>query len=86
MASPEQFWQQLHTLAECYDRMARASHERSKAALSQFREITPQARQQLLADLFQLATELPNLYCVIAAAEREAGDTNGKRRRDSSAA
>jgi hypothetical protein len=81
MANPEQFWQQLHTIAESYDHLASTSQERSSEAVRQFKEINPQARQELLSDLFRLATHLPDLYAAVAAAERAADDKNWKRQR-----
>jgi hypothetical protein len=69
MANPEQLWQELHALAELQDRTDSTDTEDSKEAVREFREITPQARQQLLANLLHLSAGRPDL-CKAITAER----------------
>jgi len=83
-STPDEFWRQLHTLAQTYDELGLTSDERASHLVSQFREIVPQARQELLADIFRLATDLPDLYALIVAAERAADDSVWKRQNGTS--
>ena len=83
MATPEEFWRQLHELADTYEHLALTTDERTALIVNQFREIVPQSRQRLLADLFRLAIDLPDLYPMVTAVERAADSKTWKRRNGS---
>ena len=80
MPDLNEFWLTLHELAEAYDAQGLAAEERTAYIVEQFRNVAPAARQQLLADLFQLTSELPDIYARTAAVERAADAVNWRRR------
>jgi hypothetical protein len=68
MTETDDFWSGLHQLAETYERRGLTADERLQEVLNSFRDQPPTVRRQLLADVFRLSMDLPDLYAAIAAA------------------
>src|SRR5436189_4807070 len=68
MADAGDFWSSLHQLAEAYERRGLTADERLQVVLKSFRDQPPTVRRQLLADVFRLSMDLPDLYASLAAA------------------
>ena len=62
MVPPNEFWLQLHRLAEAYQAEGLTGDERTENILEQFREMPYVARRALIADLATVALSTPDLY------------------------
>ena len=71
MVSPNDFWLQLHRLAEAYDAEGLTLEERAQNIVQQFRELAQPARRELLAELLQITVHLPDVYPLVMAAANE---------------
>ena len=71
MISPNEFWLQLHRLAEAYDAEGLTSEERAENILSQLREMPTIAQRALLADLVTVVAKVPDLYPLAIATMNE---------------
>ena len=65
--STTEFWPLLHQLAEVYEKVGLTSDERLEASLTAFRELPATIRRQLLADLFRISMDLPDLYAAVVS-------------------
>lgn len=70
-ASTTEFWPLLHQLAEAYEREGLTSDERLETTLTAFREMPATVRRQLLADLFRISMDLPDLYAAVVSTANE---------------
>jgi hypothetical protein len=68
MIAPNEFWLQLHRLAEAYDAEGLTRQERTENILAQFRNMPHVARRAIIADLMQVAVNIPDLYPLVVAA------------------
>jgi hypothetical protein len=64
-----EFWPLLRQLAEAFDRQGLTTDERIQSSLATFRALPDTVRRQMLADVFRLAMDLPDLYAAIVAAQ-----------------
>jgi hypothetical protein len=62
MLAVTEFWPLLHQLSEAYEQQGLTADERMQSQLRTFREMPPTVRRQLLADIFRLSMDLPDLY------------------------
>ena len=71
--SPNEFWLNLHRLAEAYDAEGATPEERAENIVAQFRDMPPVARREVLKELVRVAVHIPELYrlVMIAASEPE---------------
>jgi hypothetical protein len=72
MISPNEFWLQLHRLAEAYEAEGRSTGERAQNILGQYREMFPVAQREVLAALRLVAANMPDLCHFIIAAANDA--------------
>ena len=70
MKSPNEFWLQLHHLAEAYEEQGLNSDERAESIIAQFRGMPHIARRALLDEFRQLANSFPDLFALSVAAAR----------------
>jgi len=70
--SPNEFWLQLHRLAEAYNAEGLTSQERAENIVAQFRDMPHVARRAVLTELLQIAVNIPDLYPLVVAAANEA--------------
>jgi hypothetical protein len=62
MPTPNEFWLCLHELARAVDAEGRTDEERRENILASLAEMPAIARGQVLAELVELLTFLPDLY------------------------
>ncbi len=74
---PNEFWLNLHRLAEAYDAEGLNTDERAANILDQFRQMPPTAQRHVLREMRQLVLAIPDLYPLVVAAANEA--ENAKR-------
>ena len=70
--SPNEFWLQLHRLAEAYDAEGLTSQERAENIVAQFREMPHVARRAVLTEMLQISVHLPDLHALVVAAANDA--------------
>jgi hypothetical protein len=85
MVSPNDFWLQLHRLAEAYDAEGITSDERAHNIVQQFRELAHPARRELLAELLQITVHLPDVYPLVMAAANDDQHSTKTRGREGAA-
>jgi hypothetical protein len=63
----------VHRLVVGYEAAGLTPEERAKNIVEEFRDLSPLAQQELLADFYRIVMEFPELYrlAVAAANERE---------------
>jgi hypothetical protein len=66
MTAPNEFWLNLHRLAESYQSEGLTPDERVKSILSQFKSMPPIAQRELLRDLACVIVHCPDLYPVVS--------------------
>jgi hypothetical protein len=71
MKTPNEFWLNLHRLAEAYDSEGLTPDERAESILNQFRAMPPIAQRQVLSDMVRLVANLPDLYPLVVLAGNE---------------
>jgi hypothetical protein len=64
------FWMNVCRLGDDYDDLGLTTQERVSRALEEFRELPPNARQEALKALGELAITLPDLYTAAAGESR----------------
>jgi hypothetical protein len=69
--SPNEFWLNLHRLAEAYDAEGATPQERAENIVAQFREMPAVARREVLAELVRVAVHIPELYRLVMIAANE---------------
>jgi hypothetical protein len=80
MISPNEFWLQLHRLAEAYEAEGRSTSERAENIIGQYREMFPVAQREVLAALHVVAANMPDLcQLVVATAEAQSRTDNRSR-------
>lgn len=67
MAVASPVWNLVQQLSEAYEQTGLTVDERTQALLASFRELPPTVRRQLLADVFRLSMDLPDLYASMVA-------------------
>jgi hypothetical protein len=67
MVTPNEFWLNLHRLAESYHAEGLTPDERQKNILAQFKEMPPIAQRELLRDLASVMMHCPDLYPAVIA-------------------
>jgi len=67
MIAPNEFWLNLHRLAESYQAEGLTSDDRSKNIVAQFKEMPPIAQRELLRDLASVIVHCPDLYAMVVA-------------------
>jgi hypothetical protein len=67
MAVASPVWNLVQQLSEAYDQTGLTVDERTQTLLTAFRELPPTVRRQLLADVFRLSMDLPDLYASMVA-------------------
>jgi hypothetical protein len=72
MITPNEFWLQLHRLAEAYEAEGLTSEERAENIIAQFQDMPPIAQRALLADLVTVAAKIPELYPLAIATVNQA--------------
>jgi len=74
MTTPNEFWLCLHELARAVDAEGQSDEDRRASICASFEEMPAIARTQILGELVELMTFLPDLYphVVGAAAKRPA--------------
>jgi len=72
VVSPNEFWLNLHRLAESFDAEGLTTDERATNIVDQFRDMPPIAQRQLLGELLRIITALPDVYPLVVAAANEA--------------
>jgi len=70
--SPNEFWLNLHRLAQAYDGEGLTTDERAENIMEQFRCMPHVARRQLLIELRSVVVNLPDLYPLAVAVANEA--------------
>jgi hypothetical protein len=80
MICPNEFWLQVHRLADAYDAEGLTRQERAENIVSQFLEMPRIAQRAILDDLRVLALCLPDIYPLAVAAANEQEEA-GKQRR-----
>ena len=76
MRSSNEFWLNLHWLADAYDAEGRTMQESCSNILREFRQMPGVAQREVLTELKRLAIALPLLYPVVAST---AGEVDGER-------
>jgi hypothetical protein len=71
MMSPNEFWLQLHRLAEAYQAEGENAETRLQAIVQEFRELAGPARREVLSDLQFITHQLPRLHVRLESATRE---------------
>jgi len=71
VVSPNEFWLNLHRLAESYDAEGLTTDERTRNIVEQFRNMPRIAQRQVLVDLLHVLTSLPDVYPLVVAAGNE---------------
>jgi hypothetical protein len=79
VVSPNEFWLNLHRLAESYDAEGLTTDERAENIVEQFNDMPLIAQRHVLADLLHILTTLPDVYPLVVAAgndseKRQAGN------------
>lgn len=72
MISPNEFWLNLHQLAESYQAEGLTTQERTDAIVNEFLNLPPLVRRQVLGELKAMADHLPDLHNAMVAAASEA--------------
>ena len=72
MVPPNEFWLNLHRLAEAYDAEGLTTDERAVNIVDQFRQMPRIAQRQVLGELSRIITSMPDLYPLVVAAANEA--------------
>ena len=70
MATPNEFWLSLHTLADAYEEEGATRAERAENIANEFREMPPTVRREIRAKLDRLAVGLADVSVQVATAER----------------
>ncbi|HEY2413781.1 MAG TPA: hypothetical protein VGI40_16135 [Pirellulaceae bacterium] len=70
-SAPNEFWLNLHRLAEAYAAEGLNAEERIENILAEFREMPHVARRSILEDFRQLASNFPDLFALSVVADRE---------------
>jgi hypothetical protein len=74
VVSPNEFWLQLHRLAEAYDAEGLTPEERGINIVDQYLQMPTITRRQVHADLLRIAVHIPELATLVTAAESQADD------------
>jgi len=69
--APNEFWPQLHQLAEAYQAEGATTEARLLAIVDEFEELAAPARREVLAELHFITTQLPQLHLRLASAARD---------------
>jgi len=79
MRTPNEFWLCLHELARAIDAEGRTDEERRSNIVASLEQMPPIARSQVMSELIELLTFVPELYphAIGAAGKREA-ETGGR--------
>ena len=67
----QEFWLNLHYLADAYRGEGLTAEERATTILTAFERMPPIARREVLADLAQVAFNLSDLYVTVMARARQ---------------
>jgi hypothetical protein len=67
MISPNEFWLNLHQLADSYQSEGLTKEERKDAIVNEFLHLPPLVRRQVLGELRVIADNLPDLHRVLVA-------------------
>jgi hypothetical protein len=65
------FWLSVHGIYSDYMSEGMTADERAQSIIGAFRRLAPIARRELLADLAPLSRQLPDIYAMALAANRE---------------
>ncbi len=80
MRTPNEFWLCLHELARAVDAEGRTDEERRSNIVASLEQMPIIARGQVLNELIELLTFLPDLYPhAISAAPKQRADSDGDR-------
>ena len=80
MRTPNEFWLCLHELARAIDAEGRTEEERRGNIVASLEQMPPIARGQVLNELIELLTFLPELYPhVVSAAPKQRAGRDGDR-------
>jgi hypothetical protein len=71
MMAPNEFWLQLHRLAEAYQAEGPTTEARLLAIMDEFQELAAPARREVLADLQLVTKQLPQLTLRLASTTQE---------------
>jgi hypothetical protein len=67
MSGTDDFWLHLVRLADAYDASGLTTQERAARALQKFHQMPHLAQREVLAALWSMANQLPDLYTITAA-------------------
>jgi hypothetical protein len=70
--APNEFWLNLHRMAEAYEAEGLTTEERGANIVAQFLEMPLIAQRSVLSDLLLVATHIPDLHPLVSAAINEA--------------
>jgi len=80
VVAPNEFWLNLHRLSDSYNCEGLSPDERAANIVEQFREMPLIAQRQVLGELLNVLTNLPDLYPLVVAAANESEQTAAKKR------
>jgi hypothetical protein len=60
--SPNEFWLNLHRLAEAYDAEGQTPQQRAENIVAQFRDMPLVAQREVLAELVNITLHIPEVY------------------------
>jgi hypothetical protein len=78
MISPNEFWLQLHRLAEAYHAEGLTPDERVENIVAQYRDLALPARRQVMTDLTTLMVHMPDVYAALVPLDQH-GQAGGER-------
>ena len=79
MPSTNEFWLNLHRMAESYDSEGLTADERATNIVDQFRAMPLIAQRQVLGELLRVITYYPDLYPLVVAAANESEQEAAKK-------
>lgn len=71
MSTSNDFWLNVHRLAQSYDREGGTLDERTRSIEQKLTEMPHLAQREVLLELCRLVTHLPDLYSAVLAASSE---------------
>lgn len=72
MVAPNEFWLQIHGLVAAYDAECLNAAERAENIVAEPRDMSPLARQELVAELLRLTVCIPAIYSLVIADQKKA--------------
>jgi stress-induced morphogen len=67
MVAPNEFWLQLHRLAEAHDAEGLNEAHRAENIVAEFQNMSQIAQRELVAELLRLTVHVPALYSLVIA-------------------